>query len=65
MFHGLLELVSCPPPRSRPNANFGKPCQWYELWMRIKGPHNYMIATLPLYVKRPSSAYRNPPTNSM
>lgn len=39
---GLLEFVSCPPPRSRLNANPNKPCQWYGLWVRIKGPRNYM-----------------------
>ena len=35
-------------PRSRPNANFGRSCEWYGVWMRIKGPHNHMVKTLGL-----------------
>ena len=27
---------------------------WYGLWMRVKGPHNYMIMALGSCVKRPS-----------
>ena len=26
---------------------------WNNLWMRIKGPHNYMVTALGLYVKWP------------
>ena len=53
MFHGLLELAFGPPPKGKPDANCDKPCQWYNLWMRIKGPHKYMVTTLGLCVKWP------------
>ena len=25
------------------DTDSSRPCQWYGLWMRIKGPHNYMV----------------------
>jgi hypothetical protein len=25
------------PPRRKPGANYGLPCHWYSLWMRING----------------------------
>ena len=34
-------------------ANYGRPCQWHNLWMNIKGLHNYMIVALDLCVKWP------------
>ena len=61
--HGILQIIFCalpeftlgPPPRDRPNTNFGKPCQflqkwlshfsWHGFWMRVKGPHNYRVTT--------------------
>ena len=51
MFHGVPGFPSSPPSRDRFGANFGKPCQWYILWMRIKGPHNYMVTALGSYVE--------------
>ena len=30
----------------RHGANFGRPCWWYSLWMRIKGPHNYTVTAI-------------------
>ena len=37
----------------RRDANSSKPCQWYTLCMRIKGPYNYMATALGLCVKWP------------
>lgn len=51
MFHVLLKFVSRPPPKDSPDANSCKPCQWYNLWMRIKNPHTYTTATLGSRVK--------------
>ena len=57
MFHDMQEFVSSPPPKSRLDADYYKPCQlnnWYGIWMRVKGPHNCMVVTFELYVKWPS-----------
>ena len=39
------------PPSGRRDANFVNPCQWYGLWMRIKGVHNHMVVALGSFVK--------------
>jgi hypothetical protein len=43
--HKLPWFTSGPPPCGKPNANPGRLCRWYRLWMRIEGPHNYKAAT--------------------
>ena len=30
----------------RLDVNACRPCQWYDIWMRIKDPHMYMVTTL-------------------
>ena len=45
LFHDLLEFALGPPPRGRLDKNSSGPCWWYNLWMRIKGPHGYMVTT--------------------
>ena len=50
-FHGVPEFVSSPPLGGGFDANSGIPYQWYGLWMRIKGPHNYMVMAPDLCVK--------------
>jgi hypothetical protein len=52
MFQGLPEFALCPPPRGRPNANLANHVlksraldSRYFVWMKVKGPHNYMVTT--------------------
>ena len=55
-FAKICVFVLDPPTKGRPKANSNRPCQWinwYNLWMRVKGPHNYMVITLDSYVKWP------------
>ena len=55
-FHGLLEFALTPPARGSLDANFGKLCQsnmWYRLWIRVKGPHNYVVMGIGSCVKWP------------
>lgn len=44
MFHGSTEI--CFKTHVLPKMSLmqipNKPCQWYGLWMRIKGSHSYM-----------------------
>ena len=42
----MLEFVLGPPSRSGLDANSGRSCQWYGLWMRIKDPHSYVVMAL-------------------
>ena len=55
MFHGFSEFVLDPSSSGKASTNSGIPnCQLntcYGLWMRVKGPHNYMIMALGLCVK--------------
>ena len=53
MFHGCHRLCQAPPSRGRHDASSDKPCQWYDLWMRIKSPHNYMVMAMGLCAKWP------------
>ena len=46
--HGLLNFALGSPPWGMLGANFDRQCQWYGLWMRIKGPHIYMLMALAL-----------------
>ena len=64
-FHGLLEFTSNPTLKSRPYAKSDKLCQWYNLWMRIKGLHNYTTMALGSCVKWPLSHYETPSLNSI
>ena len=43
IFHGLLEFVSSPPPRGRLDANYSRPYQWCNVWMRSKYARNFMV----------------------
>ena len=43
--------------RGRLDANYDNPCQCYNLCMRIKAPHNYMITGLSSCMKWPSSSW--------
>ena len=37
----MPELASAPPLEGGQILTI--PCQWYGLWMKIKGPHHYMV----------------------
>ena len=37
------------------DVNSDIPCPRYNLWMRIEGPHNYMVTVLGSCVKWPSA----------
>ena len=55
MFHGMPKFALGPHPRGRPDAIFGIPCQWYGLWMRVKGPDKHMVTARSSCVKWPLS----------
>ena len=51
MFHGFLAFVLGPPLRG---GRFDIPYQlnnWYNLWMRVEGPHNCMVMAFGSCVK--------------
>lgn len=55
----LLEFALDPPPKGRPNANSGKPCQWYKLWMRSRTLTITWLQPLVVCVKWPSDPHRD------
>ena len=54
LFHDMPKFALGPPPRSRLDANFGRPCQWYNLYTRANDPHNHTVTTFGSCVKWPS-----------
>ena len=74
VFHGLPTFASNLPSRSRLDLNSIRPCQlnkWYNLWMKVKSPQNYMFTTLgscvtlpidPLIFHRSNTIFKRPST---
>ena len=53
MFHGLSEVASSSTPRDRHDSNYGRPCYWYGILMKVKGSHKTMVTVVDLCVKWP------------
>ena len=60
MSHGLLKFPLGLSSRNRLDANSGRPCWWYGLWMRTKGPHKYPVTTLWLVCEVALISYMHP-----